>query len=89
MSPPLATPPLATPLEPLDYPDYLRLLRNEAAELADEFASFTGVKDVLDWMQRRGLFGRDGVDMVGQDEFHYDFLIQLEPTGRWLVFGVT
>jgi hypothetical protein len=80
---------LSPPPVPLDYPGYLRLLRTEAVELADEFASFTGVKDVLDWMQRRGLLGRDGIDMVGQDEFHYDFLIQLEPNGRWLAFGVT
>jgi hypothetical protein len=83
------SPVLSAPVEPLDYPDYLRLLRKDAAELADEFASFTGVKDVLDWMERRGLLSRDGIDMVGQDEFHYDFLIQLEPNGRWLVFGVT
>jgi hypothetical protein len=80
---------LPAPAEPLDYPDYLRLLRDEAAQLADEFMSFTGVKDVLDWMQRRGFLSRDGIDMVGQDEFHYDFLIRLEPNGRWLVFGVT
>ena len=80
---------VTAPAEPLDYPDYVRLLREEHSQLADEFASFTGVKDVLDWMQRRGLLERDGIDMVGQDEFHYDFLIRLEPAGRWLVFGVT
>jgi hypothetical protein len=73
----------------LDYAEYLRLLREEDSRLADEFASFTGVKDVLDWAQRRGLLGRDDIDMVGQDEFHYDFLIRLGPEGRWLAFGVT
>ena len=83
------SPLLTIPAEPLDYPDYLRLLRDENAQLADEFVAFTGVKDVLDWMQRQGLLGRDDIDMVGQDEFHYDFLIRLQPTVRWLVFGVT
>jgi hypothetical protein len=37
-------------------------------------------------MQRRGL---KRVDIVAQDEFHYDFLIELEPGGRWAAFGVT
>ena len=32
-------------------------------------------------MQRRGL-GRARVDIIAQDEFHYDFLIELAPTGR-------
>jgi hypothetical protein len=73
----------------IDYAEYLRLLREEEAALAEEVASFTGVKDVLDWAQRRGALGRDDIDMVGQDEFHYDFLIRLGPEGRWLAFGVT
>ena len=74
---------------PPDYPDYVRSLRGEDTPLADEVASFTGVKDVLDRMQRRDLLDREGIDMVGQDEFHYDFLIRLGAEGRWLVFGVT
>jgi hypothetical protein len=28
------------------------------------------------------------VDIVGQDEFHYDFLVRLDAEGRWLAFGV-
>jgi hypothetical protein len=28
------------------------------------------------------------VELVGQDEFSYDFLIRLKPEGKWLVFGV-
>jgi hypothetical protein len=83
------SPPLTTPALPLDYPDYVRLLRDDQPQLADDFVSFTGVKDVLDWMQRHGLLGRDDIDMVGQDEFHYDFLIRLKTTDCWLVFGVT
>jgi hypothetical protein len=78
-----------TPPVWLDYPEYLRLLREEDAALAEEFVSFTGVKDVLDWAQRRGALSRDDIDMVGQDEFHYDFLVRLGPEGRWLAFGVT
>jgi hypothetical protein len=66
-----------------EYSEYASRLRAEWPELAD----FTGVRCVLEWMQRRGL--AYGVDMVGQDEFHYDFLIALEPDGRWMVFGVT
>jgi hypothetical protein len=71
-----------------DYPDDLALLREQAPSLAGEFAAFTGIRSVLDWMQERGLT-KAGIDIVGQDEFHYDFLIELEPAGRWVSFGVT
>ncbi len=84
-----ASPTVTAVVKPLDYPDYVRLLCADHPQLSEGCASFTGVKDVLDWMQRRGLLDRDGIDMVGQDEFHYDFLIRLETAGRWLVFGVT
>jgi hypothetical protein len=72
----------------LDYPDYVETLRAREPDLAEEFARFTGITAVLDWMKRRGLTGT-AVDIVGQDEFYYDFLIQMEPAGRWLSFGVT
>ena len=71
-----------------DYPDDVALLREQDPSLAGEFAGFTGIRSVLDWMQRRGL-AKASVDMVGQDEFHYDFLIELEAGGRWAAFGVT
>ena len=71
-----------------DYPDDIAELRKQDASLADEFSGFTGIRSVLDWMQRRGLAGTR-IDMIGQDEFHYDFLIELEPGGRWVAFGVT
>ena len=70
-----------------DYSDCVQVIRASEATLAGEIAAFTGVKEVLDWMQRRGFLERDGLDMVGQDEFEYDFLIRLD--ARWLVFGVT
>jgi hypothetical protein len=72
----------------LEYADHVAALRRDEPGLADEVAGFTGIAAVLAWMQRRGLT-RAAVDMVGQDEFHYDFLIELEPGGRWVAFGVT
>jgi hypothetical protein len=70
-----------------DYPDDIRVLREQDADLAEEFTGFTGIKSVLDWMQQRGL-AQARIDIVGQDEFHYDFLIEL-PDGRCAGFGVT
>jgi hypothetical protein len=72
----------------MQYTDYCNGLRSTHPELAEEFARFGGISDVLAWMQRRDLC-RTAVDMIGQDEFHYDFLIQLPAEGGWLVFGVT
>ena len=56
--------------------------------LAQEVADFHSIRGVLEWMRRRDLC-RAAVDIVGQDEFSYDFLVELEPRGRWLAFGVT
>jgi hypothetical protein len=78
----------ATNTPRLDYPDYVEALRAESPELAEELAAFQGITGVLDWMKRRGLT-QAAVDIVGQDEFHYDFLIEFEGGGRWLAFGVT
>ena len=39
-------------------------------------------------MLRRGL-DKPPLDLVGQDEFNYDFLVQYEQGGKWLAFGVT
>jgi hypothetical protein len=72
----------------LNYPDYVEALRASEPDLAEELGRFTSITGVLDWMRRRDLCSTT-VDIVGQDEFHYDFLIQLEPAGRWLSFGVT
>jgi hypothetical protein len=72
----------------LDYPDYVEALRADSPELAEGLAAFTGITSVLDWMKRGGLT-QAAVDIVGQDEFHYDFLIEFECGGRWLAFGVT
>jgi hypothetical protein len=56
--------------------------------LAAEIASFTGVGQVIDWFSSRG-HGQPPVDLVGMDEFEYDFLVQLGSEGSWLAFGVT
>ena len=71
-----------------EYADYVAQLWIETRDLADQFADFTGIGQVLTWMVQRGR-NRVPVDTVGQDEFEYDFLVELEPGGRWLVFGVT
>ncbi len=70
------------------YHDDLARLRERDSVLAVEFASFTGIRGVLDWMRKSGL-AKARIDIVGQDEFHYDFMIELEPAGRWAAFGVT
>ncbi len=72
----------------LEYAEYVTSLREGAPDLAAEIASFRSMEQVLQWMQRRGLT-QALVDMIGMDEFSYDFLIQLEPGGRWIAFGVT
>jgi hypothetical protein len=71
-----------------DYSEYVQALRADLPDLAEEVSAFQGITSVLDWMKRRSL-GQAAVDIVGQDEFHYDFLIEFEPGGRWLSFGVT
>jgi hypothetical protein len=72
----------------MEYADYVDALRTAEPELTAELAGFRGVEHVLQWMQKRNL-SRTAVDLIGMDEFNYDFLIQLEPGGRWLAFGVT
>lgn len=71
-----------------EYQAYVGNLQEAKPELARDFAGFTGINHVLDWMKTHKE-GRWNLDMVGQDEFHYDFLIELAPDGEWLSFGVT
>src|SRR6266705_299193 len=54
--------------EPADYPQYVDQLRCKSPDVATEISAFTGIDNVLTWMQRRGLIGTN-VDIVGQDEF--------------------
>ena len=69
------------------YAEDITTLRAVLPAIAEEAASFTGVAQVVDWLVSR--LGRPALDMVAMDEFEYDFLIELETGGRWLVFGVT
>jgi hypothetical protein len=71
-----------------EYSDYVEKLHAHEVILADQLAGFHGIEQVLGWMQQSHL-GKAAVDIIGQDEFEYDFLIQLEAGGRWLAFGVT
>ncbi|MCI0639167.1 MAG: hypothetical protein L0Y72_14310 [Gemmataceae bacterium] len=68
--------------------EYMEELKRDWPALAAEIGSFLGLDAVLAWMQARG-FPPGSVDIVAQDEFEHDFLVELEPGGRWLVFGVT
>jgi hypothetical protein len=72
---------------PLEYDDYVEALRADWPGLASAFAGRDSIEHVVLWMKQRG-FPPGSVDMVGQDEFSYDFLIRLDAAGRWLVFGV-
>jgi hypothetical protein len=74
--------------EPLDYAASVLMLRAHEPELAEKLVDFHGVEEVLQWMQQQGLCHAP-VDIVGQDEFNYDFLLQFGASGRWLAFGVT
>ncbi|HYT89478.1 MAG TPA: hypothetical protein VEL76_12300 [Gemmataceae bacterium] len=73
--------------ELLDYPDYVEQLRRADPGLAATFAAFTGLESVLTWLNQSSPTA-GGVDIVGMDEFHYDFLVRLDG-GRWAAFGVT
>jgi len=75
-------------IEPLAYADYVKTVRGCEPELADAFAGFASVEHVLQWMERQGL-SHTPVDIVGQDEFSYDFLVHFSAPERWLAFGVT
>jgi hypothetical protein len=71
----------------LEYDDYVERLRADWPELAAAFAGRDSIEHVVEWLKQRRL-PRGSVEMVGQDEFSYDFLINLVDAGRWLVFGV-
>jgi hypothetical protein len=74
--------------DPPAYSVFVEALRAGAPEVAEDVHWFTGIGQVLDWMQQKGL-NLKTIDFVSQDEFEYDFLLELEPDGRWLAFGVT
>ncbi len=71
----------------MNYADSVNELRDDFPDLANAFASFDGVTQVVDWLQQRGILKSD-LDFISHDEFSYDFLIRLDPEKVWLVFGV-
>jgi hypothetical protein len=73
---------------PREYADYIRILRQGHLRLAEDVAAFHGINDVLEWMKHRSM-ERNPIDMIAQDEFEYDFIVQVAPGDGWLVFGVT
>jgi hypothetical protein len=74
--------------EPLEYSEYVERLKSADKDIAEQVAGFSGIDHVLQWMQQHELVQTDA-DIVGQDEFSYDFLLRLVPTSRWLSFAVT
>jgi hypothetical protein len=72
----------------MEYGDYVEILRRQDSKLAGEVSSFQGLDAVLSWMQDRRL-PQGCLDLVGQDEFEYDFVVRLDEENRWLVFGIT
>jgi hypothetical protein len=72
----------------MNYREHVEVLRARRADLAAEVEGFTGVTAVLNWMQTRGLT-QTTVDIIGQDEFEYDFVVRVGPGEEWLVFGLT
>jgi len=56
--------------------------------LIDEIRSLSSIRDILSWMQHRGI-RLDSLDVITQDEFSHDVLVPVGPTGDWAAFGVT
>lgn len=70
-----------------EYADHIEDLRVDHPELAAVFGRSDSLENILDWMKERNLPG-GAVDIIGQDEFSYDFLVRLDEAERWLAFGV-
>ncbi len=72
----------------MEYQNQIARLRMNDPELADQLASFTNLRHVLDWMKRSGI-SLDDVDVIAQDEFSHDFLFRFNGAGNYLVFGMS
>ena len=69
------------------YPHDIARMRASYPLLADEIAGFVGIGQVMDWFAARGV--PPAIDLIGMDEFEYDFVVEAKPEGVWLAFGVT
>lgn len=70
-----------------EYAEYVEDLRADRPDLAAVFGRSDSLENVLDWLKERNL-SRGAVDIIGQDEFSYDFLVQLDEADCWAAFGV-
>jgi hypothetical protein len=71
-----------------EYADHVRDLSAHEPDLAKQFSDWHGLESVLNWIKDRNL-PAGAIDLIGQDEFEYDFVIALDPDGPWVVFGLT
>jgi hypothetical protein len=71
-----------------EYQDHVAMLAKNHPDLANQITGWQGLASVLEWMNVKGC-PPGAIDLIGQDEFAYDFLVELEAGGRWLAFGVT
>ena len=70
------------------YANDVERIRRTDPDLAEKITAFTGVIQVVEWFTSRST-RKPAIDLVNMDEFEYDFVIELEPAGRWIAFGVT
>lgn len=70
----------------MSYSQHVEELRRTDPALADRIAAFRSVRHVFDWMHAGGR--KPAVDLIAQDEFEHDFLVELEDR-CWIVFGMT
>jgi hypothetical protein len=62
-------------------------IRGSHPALAEEIASFVGIGQVMDWFSAKGT--PPAIELIGMDEFEYDFLVEVAGESVWLAFGVT
>lgn len=72
----------------MNYQEDVEKLLTSNPKVGREVGDFRGVSDVMTWMQTTGRT-KAQVDIIGQDEFHYDFLVELAELGEWVAFGIT
>ncbi len=71
-----------------DYSDHLDRLRAMHPTLAAELAPIHTLERLLPWLRQRGQ-ELAALDLIPQDEYCYDMLVPLGPSGEWLTFGMT
>lgn len=69
------------------YADDIARIHASHPAIADAIARFVGVGQVMDWFSAWG--APPAIDLIGMDEFEYDFLVEVKSEGVWLAFGVS